>query len=370
MNIKDTIKIVFGTSIRLFLGYSTEPGLRIFGKPNENSPVFVTCNFALTVKRVSRYLKNLDCYLLVCPSKGINVWCAACGGIFNAHSIISVIKTSGIGEEVRHRTLILPQLSAPGIDTELIRRETGWHSKFGPVYAKDIPEYLKNGFKKTEEMRRTKFPLSARLELAMLWALPVSIILAIPFAIWWRGALVGVIGLVWGLALAMCVFYFRLPGKIGIQKAMFVDSFFIIGIIVYSLLVTHWSVGTLVGWCLGSVALAIILGFDFEGSSGIHASDTVAFYARKWPWIMKIWSILGFEFERFFTVMIDSDKCKGCGTCVGVCPQGVYAVNESERKSRIVDVDRCQFCTACIKQCPTGAISTNPPIKEFIGIPC
>ncbi|MFX0197212.1 MAG: copper oxidase, partial [Candidatus Hodarchaeota archaeon] len=113
----------------------------------------MTANFVLTLKRLSKYLKGLDCYLLVAPTKGINVWCAAGGGDFTAHSVISAIKTSNINKHVKHRTLIAPQLSAPGIDLKKVQQEVGWHIKFGPVYAKDIPQYIKTGFKKTKKMQ-------------------------------------------------------------------------------------------------------------------------------------------------------------------------------------------------------------------------
>ena len=125
MIIKEAMRTIFGTLFR-WLPLSVKPGLRVFGHPDENSPVFVTANFHLTLKRVSKHLKNLDCYLLVAPTRGINVWCAAVGGDFTAHSVISVIKTSGISEKVTHRRLILPQLSAPGVDTEFVKEETGW----------------------------------------------------------------------------------------------------------------------------------------------------------------------------------------------------------------------------------------------------
>lgn len=147
MKINEALRTVFGTFIR-WLPLSMEPGLRVFGHPNEKSPVFVTANFHLTLKRVSKYLKNLDCYLLVAPTRSINVWCAAVGGDFTAHSVISVIKTSGIGEKVTHRKLILPQLSALGVDTALVKKETGWNCKFGPVYSEDISQYIADGSKK------------------------------------------------------------------------------------------------------------------------------------------------------------------------------------------------------------------------------
>jgi len=163
MKIKESFK-TFAEWLFRWVPSAVEPGLKVFGNPDENSPVFLTCNYDLTVKRVSKYLKNLDCYLLVAPSRGINVWCASCGGEFNEFSVISAIKTSGINEKVKHRILIAPQLSAPGIDVRKVKEETGWNVKFGPVYAKDIPEYVRRNFQKTEKMRLVEFKLKGRLK--------------------------------------------------------------------------------------------------------------------------------------------------------------------------------------------------------------
>jgi SAM-dependent methyltransferase len=98
------------------------PGLRRIGTPDRDSPVVVTGNFHLTVRRVEKALTSQNCYLLVVQSKGINVWCASAGGEMNTHSIITALKTSNIDSLVDHRVLILPQLSAPGIDTKLLKK--------------------------------------------------------------------------------------------------------------------------------------------------------------------------------------------------------------------------------------------------------
>ena len=122
----DTIKTAIQTILRM-APWPTETGLRVVGHPDADAPVLVTCNFDLTVRRVLEALEGMDCYLLVAPSKGINVWCAAGGGMLNVHSVTSVVKTSRIGDIVDHRTLILPQLSAPGVDIQRVERECGWH---------------------------------------------------------------------------------------------------------------------------------------------------------------------------------------------------------------------------------------------------
>lgn len=51
---------------------------------------------------------------------------------------------------------------------------------------------------------------------------------------------------------------------------------------------------------------------------------------------------------------MDTEKCTGCGTCVDVCPVGVYEIVDG--KSSPVHVDECLACHACESQCPEGAI--------------
>ncbi|MFQ6110334.1 MAG: copper oxidase, partial [Candidatus Aminicenantales bacterium] len=129
---------VFETLVRVF-PLPCRSGLVKIGNPGRGSPVFLTCNYHLTVERVKRALKGMDCYLLVANSRGINVWCAATGGHFTNHDVISVLKTSGIEDLVDHRRVILPQLAASGIEAGVIQKRIGWKVIWGPVYAKDIP---------------------------------------------------------------------------------------------------------------------------------------------------------------------------------------------------------------------------------------
>ena len=82
------------------------------GAPGRSSPVFVTGNFTLTVRRLREALAGYDAWLLVAPAGGINVWCAAAGGHLTTHQVVSTLRTSGIAERVDHRVLVLPQLAA------------------------------------------------------------------------------------------------------------------------------------------------------------------------------------------------------------------------------------------------------------------
>ena len=54
-------------------------------------------------------------------------------------------------------------------------------------------------------------------------------------------------------------------------------------------------------------------------------------------------------------IIVDRDKCIGCGNCVDVCPVGVYELDE-EQKSVPVNADECIACLACETECPSEAI--------------
>ncbi|MGD9046880.1 MAG: 4Fe-4S dicluster domain-containing protein [Anaerolineae bacterium] len=366
----DWLKTVVQTVFRLF-PFSTETGLRIIGQPGREAPVFVTCNFDLTVRRVVKALEGLDCYLLVAPSHGINVWCAAGGGMFNAHSVTSVIKTSRIAEKVEHRTVILPQFSAPGIDVAHVERETGWRCRFGPAYAVDITAYVAADFKKTDDMRRAKFPLTDRLEMAVMWAGLLSAVVVIPVAIInWR-LLPGVLALIWGFALFLFAFFDQVsryvPGPVGLVKTLVLGLIGVVGVVAYGLTVGAWSAGAIVGWSLGILVVALVLGFDLDGASPLQAGSTVAYYARKWPGILRLWATIGYDLEMPFTLAVDAALCKGCTTCVEVCPKGVFDLYRADGKQRsqVAHMAECEQCTACVKQCPERAIVAEPPIKVF-----
>ena len=53
-------------------------------------------------------------------------------------------------------------------------------------------------------------------------------------------------------------------------------------------------------------------------------------------------------------IVINSEKCVGCGKCVRGC--GFDALRLVERKA-VVDPSVCRACSACVKACPFGAIS-------------
>jgi len=66
-------------------------------------------------------------------------------------------------------------------------------------------------------------------------------------------------------------------------------------------------------------------------------------------------------------VAVDWDVCTGCGTCLDVCPVGLYDWADapghptSEKKSDPAREKECIQCLACEASCPTQAIKITPP---------
>ena len=138
------------------------PGLYALGKPTVDSPVFVTANYSLSFDVLRTSLKGIDGYILVLDTRGVNVWCAAGKRTFGTREVIRRVKETQLGEVVKHRKLILPQLGAPGVAAFEVKKQTGFVVEYGPVRAADLPEYLKT-HQATPEMRRVHFPLQDRV---------------------------------------------------------------------------------------------------------------------------------------------------------------------------------------------------------------
>ncbi|MEM3955952.1 MAG: acetyl-CoA decarbonylase/synthase complex subunit gamma [Candidatus Bathyarchaeia archaeon] len=125
---------------------AVEPGLRVFGSPDENSPVLVTSNYALTFFTVQSDIESagISCYLLVVDSEGYAVESAVAGRKMTAQTIADAIKSFGIEEKVKHRYLIIPGLAAR-LSGE-IEELTGWKVLVGPRDSSGIQAFLKENW--------------------------------------------------------------------------------------------------------------------------------------------------------------------------------------------------------------------------------
>lgn len=124
-----------------------QQGIYPIGTPNENSPVLVTTNFALTYFIVSGEIEGsrVPSWLLVMDTEGLSVLTAWAAGKFVGDAIGQFIKKSGITEKVKHKKVIIPGFVA-AVSGDL-EEELGaeWEVKIGPREAAHIPAFLKMG---------------------------------------------------------------------------------------------------------------------------------------------------------------------------------------------------------------------------------
>jgi acetyl-CoA decarbonylase/synthase complex subunit gamma len=121
---------------------AVEPGLKVFGSPDENSPVFFTTNFALTYYTVASDIENskTNAYLIVVDTEGSAVDSGVAGRKLTAEKVADAIKATGIESKVKHRKLIIPG-KASRISGE-IEEFSGWKVQVGPRDSSEIPKYI------------------------------------------------------------------------------------------------------------------------------------------------------------------------------------------------------------------------------------
>jgi ferredoxin len=306
--------------------------------------VILTCNFALTVAGVERALRGLDAWLLIANSRGINVWCAAGGGHLTTHEAVSALKTTDIAERVTHRKVVLPQLAAVGIEADHVQERTGWQVVWGPVDARHLPAFLHK--EATAHIREVTFDLRARLEMAVMWAAPLSL-LAIVTLFFWPAGFLPLVALIWGLALAV---YLTFPlyeplvarGSLVGFVALFA-GLTLVGAALTGTLTDHLTLPFLSRWGGLGIGVVLLLAIDLAGSTPLYKS-----------WLHD---------DRRYRVVLEAEQCTGCGRCAQVCPRGVFVVEEV---AVLLRSERCEQCGACIVQCPTDALAFLTPSGERI----
>ncbi len=164
--------------------YRIAPGLYSVGKPGNDSPVLVTANYKLSFDSLRRELDSTDAWILVLDTRGINVWCAAGKKTFSTEEVIRQVQRVGLDRVVSHRELILPQLGAPGVSAQAVKKDCGFKVTWGPIRARDLPAFLNNGRKAETEMRQLTFSIAERtvlipVELSLIVKPSLIILLAV-----------------------------------------------------------------------------------------------------------------------------------------------------------------------------------------------
>jgi acetyl-CoA decarbonylase/synthase complex subunit gamma len=122
-------------------------GIYPIGTPNENSPVLVTTNFALTYFIVSGEIESsrVPSWLLIKDSEGLSVLTAWAAGKFAGDDVGAFVKKSGILDKVKHTQLVIPGYAA-AIVGDIEEELPGWTITVGPREAAHIPGFLRERF--------------------------------------------------------------------------------------------------------------------------------------------------------------------------------------------------------------------------------
>lgn len=273
------------------MSYTVEPGLYAVGNPDTGAPVLVTANYKLSFDGLRSELSGRNLWLLVLDTFGINVWCAAGKGSFGTDELVRRVQEARLNQLVSHRTLILPQLGAPGVAAHLVRKGCGFSVCYGPILASDLPEFLDRGCKATPTMRKKEFPLAERLVLipvelvnAGKWALPIALLLVLLCGLlghddFWQNALhlsrwpllMFASGILAGVVLTPLLLL-SLPGRAFAVKGLFAGL-----VVIATVYAGSWLAGLppwadlsgagVIGWLLICLAISSGLGMNFTGAS-------------------------------------------------------------------------------------------------------
>ncbi len=247
--------------------FSVRPGYYFTGQKDENSPLLVTCNNFLNVFLLARRIAGRSVRLLIINTNSINVWCAAGEGKFSAEEIVDKAARFGQAKKEQKIDMILPKLCLSGVRLADLRK-AGIRPVIGPVYAKDVPEYLDRGELKNRINDRFKFGLQSR----SFTALPT----AVQFFYYFLGVYVvtfwmlssAIIWVAAGLAFLYPVLFPFLPGKqfavkgisLGLAASFLPVTFFYTGI---------FNLEQVLFWILFIIASLIFIGLSYTGNSPV-----------------------------------------------------------------------------------------------------
>lgn len=323
-----------------------EAGLMKIGNPGPDSPVFISGDYFSTAKRVIKALRGQDCYLLIVDSAGINVWCAAGVGDLNEHKIADAVNAAGLHDIVKHRTLIIPQLAAVGVDRKKLHLECGFHAAWGPANLYDLGAFIRNNCRSTAEMRLVRFAFRDRLSLALgqLFNYYFFYVYYFAYTIFFgtqynHHALFIAIVLLY--AITSGVFIFLMPFKWPPSNIIFASIVPFGGSFYYAEFVNPAAKHLLPFYLITTAIITVLICMDMIGS-------TVFYKTTIGNWLRTLSN------RSLFQPKIN-DNCTLCGECNRVCPKGLFSRNGKEKMNLDLKRDCCE-CLACVKQCPSVAI--------------
>jgi len=123
---------------------TVKEGIYEIGNPDENSPVLITTNFALTYFIVSGEIEasRVPAWLLIKDAEGLSVLTAWAAGKFAGDDAGIFVKKCGIADKVKNKEIIIPGYAA-AIAGDIEEELPDWKVVVGPREAAHIPAFLK-----------------------------------------------------------------------------------------------------------------------------------------------------------------------------------------------------------------------------------
>ncbi len=330
------LKIFSEIILRLF-PYPVPVGLYPLNGAENNDPVVVTGNYDETVRRVVDGVGRKPAWLLVCDSRGVNIWCSTLAGHFGTAKVVEAIELTGLSEVVSTRRLIFPQLIAAGISLEELKRRSGFRGVFGPHSCKRLSQYMDG--EDNSRFPLATFNLTQRIEMSIGSPAILVMVLLLIYNFIDPAYLFILLPIIYLLALFHGIIFPCRP----IQNVLVWSivcgvvagwaGFYILGMIENNLLPLQSSITLGVGFCY--------LINEFTG----------------WSPLLKYNLLPSIKPD----IIVSKDVCIGCGICITVCPRGVYNIYQG--KSFPGSVKNCTLCKSCFSQCPVGAIEHSADKK-------
>ena len=124
-----------------------DPGLYVEGKPDEQAPIMITGNFAMTYSMVSSDIRsaNINTFLLVTDAKGYSVGVACLLGTITPEDIAALVEETGVRTKVKHNCLLIPGLMESLKDQ--IEEATKMQVLVGPIDSRFIPSFMESSWR-------------------------------------------------------------------------------------------------------------------------------------------------------------------------------------------------------------------------------
>jgi NAD-dependent dihydropyrimidine dehydrogenase PreA subunit len=167
--------------------------------------------------------------------------------------------------------------------------------------------------------------------MAVMWAVPASILLAGLVLYPRPGWALPLVLLVAAMSIAVFTLYDRLGAA---RRWILLGAFVLLSLL--GVLVFEGSGEALIAAVVAPALVTALLTFDYAGSTPLEGGSH--FEERRWK------------------IVLDDEACQGVFRCWEVCPEACFERRSGSNKVELAHDERCIRCGACVVQCPKDAL--------------